>query len=156
MITVCCYQSKIGRINISEDKEGICGVSICTSNECNHTSQSKLKDETFRQLAEYLQGKRKSFNVKLSLKGTEFQKSVWKQLLNIPYGETRSYGEIAALIGNAKASRAVGMACNRNPVIIIVPCHRVIGKKGCLTGYASGIDLKEQLLDMERELKSNR
>ncbi|HPY97791.1 MAG TPA: methylated-DNA--[protein]-cysteine S-methyltransferase [Clostridia bacterium] len=156
MITVCCYQSKIGRINISEDNEGICGVSICTSNECSHLSQSKLKDETFRQLAEYLQGKRKSFNVKLSLKGTEFQKSVWEQLLNIPYGETRSYGEIAALIGNAKASRAVGMACNRNPVMIIVPCHRVIGKKGCLTGYAPGIDLKEKLLDMERELKSNR
>ena len=156
MITVCCYQSKIGRINISEDNEGICGVSICTSNECSHLSQSKLKDETFRQLAEYLQGKRKSFNVKLSLKGTEFQKSVWEQLLNIPYGETRSYGEIAALIGNAKASRAVGMACNRNPVMIIVPCHRVIGRKGCLTGYASGIDLKEKLLDMERELKSNR
>ncbi|HNZ40806.1 MAG TPA: methylated-DNA--[protein]-cysteine S-methyltransferase [Clostridia bacterium] len=156
MITVCCYQSKIGRINISEDNEGICGVSICTSNECSHLSQSKLKDETFRQLAEYLQGKRKSFNVKLSLKGTEFQKSVWEQLLNIPYGETRSYGEIAALIGNAKASRAVGMACNRNPVMIIVPCHRIIGKKGCLTGYAAGIDLKEKLLDMERELKSNR
>ena len=156
MITVCCYQSKIGRINISEDNEGICGVSICTSNECSHLSQSKLKDETFRQLAEYLQGKRKSFNVKLSLKGTEFQKSVWEQLLNIPYGETRSYGEIAALIGNAKASRAVGMACNRNPVMIIVPCHRIIGKKGCLTGYAAGIDLKEKLLDMEMELKSNR
>lgn len=156
MITVCCYQSKIGRINISEDNEGICGVSICTSNECSHLSQSKLKDETFRQLTEYLQGKRKSFNVKLSLKGTEFQKSVWKQLLNIPYGETRSYGEIAALIGNAKASRAVGMACNRNPVMIIVPCHRIIGKKGCLTGYAAGIDLKEKLLDMEMELKSNR
>lgn len=156
MITVCCYQSKIGRINISEDNEGICGVSICTSNECSHSSQSKLKDETFRQLAEYLQGKRKIFEIKLSLKGTEFQKSVWEQLLNIPYGETRSYGEIAALIGNAKASRAVGMACNRNPVMIIVPCHRVIGKKGCLTGYAPGIDLKEKLLDMERELKSNR
>ena len=156
MITVCCYQSKIGRINISEDNEGICGVSTCTAKDCSHSSQSKLKDETFRQLAEYLQGKRKSFNVKLSLKGTEFQKSVWEQLLNIPYGETRSYGEIAALIVNAKASRAVGMACNRNPVMIIVPCHRIIGKKGCLTGYAPGIDLKEKLLDMEMELKSNR
>lgn len=84
------------------------------------------------------------------LKGTEFQKKVWKQLTYIPYGETRTYKEIAVAIGNPKASRAVGMANNKNPITIVVPCHRVVGSNGKMVGYAGGLDMKKKLLDLEK------
>jgi len=93
---------------------------------------------------------RKTFDVPIALNGTPFQLSVWNALLQIPYGETRTYGEIAAMIGNPKASRAVGMACNRNPIWILVPCHRVVGKNGALTGFEGGLDVKKALLDLEQ------
>jgi methylated-DNA-[protein]-cysteine S-methyltransferase len=105
--------------------------------------------ETSRQLEAYFSGKLKSFDIKLAPEGTEFQKSVWNALCEIPYGETRTYKEIAVSIGNPKAYRAVGLANNRNPIAIIVPCHRVIGADGKLTGYASGLDIKEFLLRLE-------
>lgn len=105
--------------------------------------------EAERQLQEYFSGKRKSFSLKLDLQGTEFQKAVWSELLKIPYGETRSYGELARKIGNAKASRAVGAANGKNPISIIVPCHRVIGSSGKLTGFAGGLLVKEKLLKLE-------
>jgi methylated-DNA-[protein]-cysteine S-methyltransferase len=105
--------------------------------------------ETSRQLEAYFSGKLKFFDVKLAPEGTEFQKSVWKALCEVPYGETRTYKDVAASIGNPKAYRAVGLANNRNPVAIIVPCHRVIGANGKLTGYASGLDVKEFLLRLE-------
>ena len=91
-----------------------------------------------------------SFDLPLKLMGTEFQKSVWRALIDIPYGETRSYKDIAKTIGHPKAYRAVGSACNRNPIGLIVPCHRVIGSQGNLTGYAGGLDLKEKLLNHEK------
>ena len=96
-------------------------------------------------------GRRREFQLPLAPKGTEFQQKVWKALLDIPYGETRSYGEIARAIGNPKASRAVGMANNRNPIAIIIPCHRVIGSTGKLVGYGGGLDKKEFLLNLERQ-----
>ena len=100
---------------------------------------------------EYLNGKRKSFDIKYEINGTEFQKKVWKELTDIPYGETRSYKEIAVAVGNPKASRAVGMANNKNPIAIIVPCHRVIGSDGKLVGYAGGLDMKRALLTLEKK-----
>ena len=103
-----------------------------------------------KQLKEYFDGKRKGFNLPLKLHGTDFQRSVWNALLTIPYGETRSYGEIARQIGNAKACRAVGMANHWNPIAIIVPCHRVVGADGSLTGFGGGLTVKQQLLDLER------
>ena len=103
------------------------------------------------ELEEYVQGKRKAFTVPCVPKGTDFQKRVWEALIQIPYGETRTYKEIAAAAGNPKASRAVGMANNRNPIPIIIPCHRVIGTNGILTGYAGGLKVKEYLLKLERE-----
>jgi methylated-DNA-[protein]-cysteine S-methyltransferase len=106
--------------------------------------------ETERQLAKYFAGKLKAFTVPLDLKGTEFQKSVWTALLTIPFGETRSYGEIARQIGKPTAVRAVGAANGRNPISIIAPCHRVIGSTGALTGYAGGLAAKERLLGIER------
>lgn len=101
------------------------------------------------QLKEYFAGKRESFDVPLDMQGTEFQKKVWKQLLNIPFGETRSYGELARKIGNINASRAVGAANGKNPLSIIVPCHRVIGASGKLTGFAGGLEAKAHLLGLE-------
>jgi methylated-DNA-[protein]-cysteine S-methyltransferase len=106
--------------------------------------------ETERQLAAYFAGKLKAFTVPLDFKGTEFQKSVWQALLTIPFGETRSYGEIARQIGQPTAVRAVGAANGRNPISIIAPCHRVIGSNGALTGYAGGLAAKERLLGIER------
>lgn len=103
------------------------------------------------ELREYFAGERKTFTVPLAPKGTPFQQRVWAALQTIPYGETRSYGEIAAQIGNPKACRAVGMANNRNPLPIFIPCHRVVGSDGKLVGYAGGLDIKTYLLELERE-----
>ena len=103
------------------------------------------------QLEEYFSGDLLEFDLELDLVGTEFQRRVWAALLTIPYGETRSYGQIATQIGSPGASRAVGLANGHNPIGIIVPCHRVIGANGSLTGYGGGLDRKRSLLDMERE-----
>ena len=105
--------------------------------------------EAQQQLAEYFNGQRKVFELDLDPQGTDFQKKVWKQLIKIPYGQTVSYGELARRIGNPKASRAVGMANGRNPISIIIPCHRVIGSNGSLTGFGGGIEVKQYLLDLE-------
>lgn len=106
--------------------------------------------EAAKQLGEYFTGKRRRFTVKLNLLGTSFQKKVWRALLAIPFGETRSYGEIARAIGKPSASRAVGAANGRNPVSIIAPCHRVVGAGGKLTGFAGGLSAKARLLELER------
>ena len=106
--------------------------------------------ETERQLKEYFAGKRKTFSVALDMRGTRFQKDVWEALLAIPFGETRSYGQLAKQLGNPRATRAVGAANGRNPVSIIVPCHRVIGASGKLTGFAGGLDAKAHLLGLEK------
>lgn len=114
--------------------------------------ETNIIKEAYRQLTEFLSGKRKEFDLPLLLKGTPFQKQVWEALLNIPFGETRSYKQIAEAIGNPKAVRAVGMANNKNPLLIVVPCHRVIGANGKLVGYAVGLDKKEFLLKLEKSL----
>ena len=106
--------------------------------------------ETERQLSEYFSGKRRTFSIALDLKGTRFQRDVWEALLAIPFGETRSYGQLAKQLGNPRATRAVGAANGRNPVSIIVPCHRVIGSSGKLTGFAGGLETKAHLLALEK------
>ena len=111
--------------------------------------ETTLIKEAHQQLSEYLKGERKSFDLPLRMRGTDFQQRVWNALLDIPYGETRSYKQIAEAIGNPKAVRAVGMANNRNPLLIVVPCHRVIGVNGKLVGYGAGIEKKEFLLRLE-------
>lgn len=103
-----------------------------------------------RQLSEYFAGKRRSFTVPLDMRGTQFQRNVWDALLAIPFGETRSYGELARRLGNAQAARAVGAATGRNPISIIVPCHRLIDSAGKLTGFAGGLEAKARLLELER------
>ncbi|WP_016699990.1 methylated-DNA--[protein]-cysteine S-methyltransferase [Actinoalloteichus spitiensis] len=109
-------------------------------------------DEAARQLAEYFAGERTDFDLPLAPHGTPFQKQVWAQLRDIPYGETVSYGDLAARMGRPSASRAVGLANGRNPISVIVPCHRVVGSTGSLTGYAGGVERKRTLLDLERRV----
>jgi methylated-DNA-[protein]-cysteine S-methyltransferase len=147
-------ESPIGPILLAGDEEGLKYVNFMKSKKKIEVPDSWQENEDFfraisEQLEAYFSGQLKSFDVKMAPKGTEFQKSVWKALKEIPYGETRTYGEVAKSIGNPKASRAVGLANNRNPIAIIVPCHRVIGADGKLTGYASGLDIKEFLLKLE-------
>lgn len=147
------YETPIGRICIEEDNEFI--TKIDTTSEENHIEEkeTKLIKKTYEQLMEYFNGKRKTFNIPLKLNGTEFQKKVWKELLKIPYGETCTYKDIAINIGNEKACRAVGGANNKNSIIIVVPCYRVIGKNGDLVGYACGLDVKSKLLEIEKKNK---
>ena len=113
------------------------------------TPNDELLLRAARELSEFFAGEREHFEVQLDLQGTAFQRSVWQQLLRIAAGTTRSYGEIAKELGSAKAVRAVGSAVGRNPVSVIVPCHRVIGSDGSLTGYAGGVDRKRRLLELE-------
>lgn len=153
------YDMPIGRMFIAEDGIGISEVSLVDFTEeenyrMSHTiGETNLIREAASQLREYFDNKRREFSIRLNPKGTEFQKKVWKALLQIPYGETRSYKEIAKIIGNEKASRAVGMANHNNPIMCIIPCHRVIGSNGKLIGYAGGIEVKEKLLALENVLE---
>ncbi|MDX9871880.1 MAG: methylated-DNA--[protein]-cysteine S-methyltransferase [Clostridia bacterium] len=110
---------------------------------------SALSDLAFEQICEYLQGQRSTFDFPYELMGTEFQKKVWNALCQIPYGETRTYKQVAAGIGSPQASRAVGLANSKNPLMVVVPCHRVIGTGGNLVGYAGGLDMKKALLELE-------
>lgn len=147
------YDTEIGRIGIEENGTAITKVYFVNESvqeEIIENNETELLKETIRQLNEYFDGKLRKFSLPLAPQGTEFQKKVWNALKEIPCGETRSYGEIAKVIGNEKASRAVGMANNKNPIPIIIPCHRVIGANGKLVGYAGGLDIKEKLLKLEK------
>lgn len=141
--------SPLGVISIESSGEAILSVGFgakeATKEQC---SLNFLAQE---QLREYFEGKRREFTLPLAPKGTPFYQKVWQALLQIPYGETRSYGQIAAQLGSPKASRAVGMANHNNPIAILIPCHRVIGADGRLVGYASGLGVKEALLKLEQE-----
>ncbi len=139
---------ELGSVTFVEEDGALLAISTHRSYQgiCQETALIK---EAYLQLTEYLKGERKTFDLPLNPHGTEFQKRVWKALCEIPYGETRCYKQIAESIGNPKAVRAVGMANNRNPLLIVVPCHRVIGTDGKLVGYAAGLDKKEFLLRLE-------
>lgn len=143
--------TKIGNIAVIEEDEKIIAIEIDKEIEEDMVQkETPLLKETEKQLLEYLEGKRKTFTVPLKPKGTKFMKEVWTALQEIPYGEVRTYGQIAQKVGKPKAARAVGMANHRNPIPIIIPCHRVIGSNGKLVGYALGMEMKEFLLNLER------
>ena len=146
------YQTAIGILTICEEAGKITAISVHHQPETGDEKETEVTWEAYRQLTEYLDGKRKSFDLPLAAKGTEFRKQVWQALCEIPYGQTRTYKQIAEAIGNPKSVRAVGMANNRNPLIIVVPCHRVIGSDGKMVGYAAGVDKKEFLLRLEGSL----
>ena len=152
------YNTKIGDITIVEGNNQITHIQFgkITKEGNEQIKESKIIKEAYKQLTEYFEGKRKKFDLPLKIEGTPFRVKVWKALLNIPYGETRSYKQIAIEIGNSKASRAVGMANNKNPIPIIIPCHRVIGSNGELIGYASGTNIKKILLDIEKASYNNK
>ena len=150
--------SPVGNIRVLAGSEGICGVYLAThkydlpSHDLIEESH-ELLDTACAQLHEYFEGTRHTFALPLEAKGTEFQRDVWRALQDIPPGETRSYGQLAAAIGRPKAVRALGSANGKNPIGIIVPCHRVIGANGTLTGYAGGVDAKAWLLQHERTMR---
>ena len=148
MIYRYSYETVLGSVTLVEEDGALLAISThhVYDGICQETTLIK---EAHQQLSEYLKGERKSFDLPLRMKGTDFQQRVWNALLDIPYGETRSYKQIAEAIGNPKAVRAVGMANNRNPLLIVVPCHRVIGADGKLVGYGAGIEKKEFLLRLE-------
>ncbi|MGB3212155.1 MAG: methylated-DNA--[protein]-cysteine S-methyltransferase [Desulforhopalus sp.] len=153
----CHYQSPIGKLLLI-GTEGV----LESLRFANSWSLEDIADEwqydrvsfstALQQLTEYFAGKRQEFDLDIAPKGTAFQQSVWRELRKIPFGQTACYGEIAARLGNKNASRAVGMANGKNPIPIIVPCHRVIGKDGSLTGFGGGLDVKKQLLTLENIL----
>ena len=148
----------IGKIGVGEENGSITDLHFergsVPSGELNFCESSLLKSASL-QLAEYFEGRRHSFDLPLAFKGTDFQVRCWRALCDIPYGETRSYKDIAAAAGSPKACRAVGMANNRNPIAIIVPCHRVIGADGSLVGFGGGLDVKIFLLELERANAGN-
>lgn len=152
MKSVFFYDSNIGKIGIAEDGQAITNIFFEKEESVNfEVIETPLIKKAHKQLEEYITGKRKFFDLPIRPSGTEFQQKVWNALIDIPYGETRCYKDIAISIGNEKACRAVGMANNRNPISIIIPCHRVIGKNGKLVGYGGGLPIKEYLLKLEKK-----
>ncbi len=143
-----CIHTKIGYITIEEQNGCIIRLSFGREETIGDHVVLSLCE---KQLLEYLSGTRKKFDVPISFNGTIFQKACWSELLKIEYGKTVSYSDIACAINNPKAVRAVGQAIHKNPIAILIPCHRVIGKNNGMIGYAYGIDLKQKLLKMERD-----
>lgn len=158
-IQTTVIESPIGELLISADSTRVHEIRFQTTMPKAKLSDRSLRGkacgglvaETSRQLTAYFKGKLKHFDLPLSPEGTDFQRRVWDALRGIPYGETISYGELARRIGNPKACRAVGSANGQNPLPIVIPCHRVIGANGTLTGFGGGLPIKEQLLDHERK-----
>ena len=145
-------ESPVGILKIGASTQGLTQVEFIAKQDQSSQQHSRANAYTTKakiQLQEYFKGERQTFSVPLHFEGTEFQNQVWSSLLNIKYGQLCSYGEIAQTISNPKASRAVGMANNKNPIVIIIPCHRVIGSNGELTGYGGGLSNKEWLLKHE-------
>ena len=149
--TYFVYETSYGSIVIESDGSAIVGIKTGLKTKITGKKEaSTLTDIAAKQLEEYFAGKRKKFDLPLNPRGTDFQLSVWKALQDIPYGKTKSYKQVAEMIGNAKACRAVGMANNKNPIWVVIPCHRVIGTDGTLTGYGGGLNMKKRLLDLEK------
>jgi methylated-DNA-[protein]-cysteine S-methyltransferase len=150
-------ESPIGKLKLVASDQGLVAVLWEKDNprrvrvsELVADQQHPVLAEAERQLGDYFAGKRKSFSIPLDIRGTRFQKDVWEALLAIPFGETRSYGQLAKQLGNSRATRAVGAAIGRNPVSVVVPCHRVIGSSGKLTGFGGGLEAKARLLSLEK------
>lgn len=148
--------SPVGRLTLVADKAALIAVLWPNDrpfriqlDEMQEARQHPVLREAERQLGQYFRGERTAFDLPIRLRGTAYQQRVWQQLRRIPYGQTRSYGQIARAIGNGSASRAVGLANSKNPLSIIIPCHRVIGASGSLTGFAGGLETKAKLLALE-------
>ncbi len=152
------FQALFCEVILVGDKAGLSHLHLCTGEgkRCFEIDPAWERDDAFfagvtEQILAYFRGELKTFDVELNASGTEFQKRVWEALSQIPYGEVRSYKEVARAIGKESASRAVGMANSRNPIPLIVPCHRVIGANGTLTGFAHGLAIKEKMIQLEKK-----
>ncbi len=149
------FQSPMGEVMIAGDEQGLSHIAFQEGAkpvdiDWGWQRRDDLFSEAVRQLSAYFQGHLQDFNLPLAPTGTPFQKSVWMELQKIPFGQSISYGELAKRVGNPKASRAVGAANGKNPLSVVIPCHRVIGSNGSLTGYAGGLAIKEKLLNLEK------
>lgn len=145
----CCWETPLGWLTAREHDGFITEINWSRT-DCRPEEDSALLREARKQIDEYMAGKRRTFALPIRPeRGTDFQRAVWAALCDIPYGETRSYADVARHIGHPRATRAVGMANHCNPTAIIVPCHRVVGSNGKLTGYAGGLEVKEGLLNIE-------
>lgn len=147
---IAYYQSPIGTLEITGTEAGVVGIRFLDNVPAAGPEIHPALEPCVQQLDEYFRGDRREFTVPLQLSGTEFQRRVWTKLLTIPFGVTRSYVEIAEALGDRNAVRAVGLANGQNPIPIVVPCHRVIGSDGSLTGYGGGLWRKRRLLELER------
>lgn len=150
MIKGFFYETKLGTIGIAEENSEI--VMLCFGKNLpadTEIIETEILKTAYNQLTEYLSGARQSFDLPLKYNGTDFQKAVWSGLLNITYGKTLSYGELAIVLNKPSAARAVGNAVNKNPLLIFIPCHRLIGSNKKLVGYAGGLDVKRKLLELE-------
>ncbi|HLQ76298.1 MAG TPA: methylated-DNA--[protein]-cysteine S-methyltransferase [Terriglobia bacterium] len=143
--------SPLGALTLASTEKGLASIHFGANIPAGGTIDEGANREAIEQLREYFEGKRIQFDLSLDLQGTPFQLAVWRQLQRIPYGETRSYGDIARSLGKPGAARAVGMANHENPVAVVVPCHRVVGSDGSLTGYAGGLHIKQRLLALEMQ-----
>lgn len=155
MKSIFFYRTDIGEVGIAADETGVTHVYLKRAENLPDVviRETSLISEAARQLQSYLKGGLKNFDLPLAPAGSEFMQRVWAGLQTIPYGETWSYKRLAESIGNPRAARAVGQANHRNPIPIFIPCHRVIGADGKLTGYGSGLPLKANLLDLERQYR---
>lgn len=155
MVKGYSYQTKIGPLTLWEEDGYLVGIEFGGPEKIGGggLEEPPVVKKAYEQLEQYFQGSRRAFDVPLRPRGTEFQKKVWAALLDIPYGETRSYKSIAIKIQRPKAFRAVGLANNKNPLPIIIPCHRVIGSNGKMVGYGGGLSIKEALLRLENPLR---
>ena len=144
----------VGRLAVATDGSAVLSIMIANDRvQGLAQAETPVAMQTINELKEYFAGKRKEFGIPIRMNGTAFQIRVWNELLKIPHGSVTTYGEIAARIGKPGAARAVGMACNRNPLLIVVPCHRVVGQNGSLTGYVAGTDKKRMLLELENGIQ---
>ena len=143
------YQYSSGFLKIEGEGEGLTSINFSEKSGKAVGASPEILKQTIKQLDEYFNGERKEFTLRIKPEGTDFQKKVWSALSKIPFGQTSTYGRIADEIGHKNAARAVGGACNRNPFPIIIPCHRVLGANGSLTGFGGGMGIKKQLLDLE-------
>jgi len=146
------YPSEVGLLEIKATDRAVTGLRFIKNQPKVPSDSHPLLAECCRQLDEYFRGKRQRFDLRLDPEGTDFQKKVWTQLRKIPFGKTVSYGDLARALGRPKAGRAVGGANGRNPISVIIPCHRVIGRDGSLVGFGGGLWRKERLLKHEREI----
>jgi len=147
------YHSPLGWIEIQASSEAVTSLIFCDERKSDACNDSPVLADCVRQLDEYFSGRRTGFDVPVQQQGTEFQQNVWNVLTDIPFGTTVSYGDVAKMVNNPKSARAIGAANGQNKVWIIVPCHRVIGANGALTGYAGGIERKKWLITHEKRFK---